>query len=437
MKKLVSAAMAVLMVLSLCACQSETKNETPSANTSISTSTSVSISVEVQNEVIEKTEDENTGIVNTETEPAEVETSEKTEVNVPTPPQPEEKLYLLAKISTEDEYEERIIYQYDSFGNLIEEHACNSYDPGRIYSQVKYIYNDKNQKIEEKSIKPESDEEIYNRKEYEYSDDGLHIIEKNFDWNNEFDYSYETVYDLDGKIIEKSRYRSSGILDKKSVYTYDDKGHLISEAIYNKNDEKTREYTTEYEFDEFGFVVKQIEYSDGDLSKSYEYENDEYGNHTKILNYDKTGYLSSREEYKYDEYGNAIYLKTFYSEKIYLYGTLSQTAEDAIEIYMSNVETVDVSTLAGDWFNYFDWMGTPPDDFEYLKISVSAEGTFVFDNMSSGHIVEGNVTEATVVDGKTVFSTDTDITITYDSASTITIAYGDTVGRLYSPAAMY
>lgn len=450
MKKFVSIALAMLLVLSLCGCQKKANDDKPATGASISTSvsTSVSTSAETEKEEITTSEDDSAKVENTDVDKESGVSSETTETeNVETkkeetvrklPPQPEEKQYLLAEVYVAYGNNNYTIYRYDSLGNLIEEYGYDSYDPGYIHNQVKYTYNDKNQRIEEIGIKSGTDEkEINYRQEYEYNDDGKCIVEKHYDWNNELDYYYEYTYDSDGKVIERGRFWSWGEFNEKNVYEYDDKGNLVSDTRYDKEDTRKSYSTYEYEYDDLGFTIKKVEYFKDKLLWSYEYENNEYGNPTLTISYDGWGDLFKREEYEYDEYGNVIHTKTVSSDYYYLYGTVSQTAEELIELQKANVEAADKSVLAGDWFNYFDWMGTPPDDFEYLKISVSAEGTFVFDNMSSGHIVEGNVTEATVVDGKTVFSTDTDITITYDSASTITIAYGDTVERLYSPAAMY
>jgi hypothetical protein len=147
-----------------------------------------------------------------------------------------------------------------------------------------------------------------------------------------------TEYDKDGHTLTEITYMSSGIVEQKWEYKYNNKGLLIEEILindegmvdekkayeYNNKDQRVKEFliyqdesfdTTEYIYDSEGNLLgKTTVDSDAALEskKEMKYENN------KIIceiSYDADGKILNEVNYKYDEKGNEIEISRFNAEE--------------------------------------------------------------------------------------------------------------------------
>jgi len=143
-----------------------------------------------------------------------------------------------------------------------------------------------------------------------------------------------TEYDKDGHTLTEITYMSSGIVEQKWEYKYNDKGLLIEEILindedivdekkayeYNNKDQRVKEFliyqdesydTTEYIYDDEGNLLEKITVdSDGALEsrKEMKYENSKM---ICEISYDAESNILNKVNYKHDEKGNEIEITRF------------------------------------------------------------------------------------------------------------------------------
>ena len=157
--------------------------------------------------------------------------------------------------------------------------------------------------------------------------------------------SYEWEYDKEGNII-KETYMINNCVTAWSDYQYDIQNQQIKEVHYDiltQND-----YTVEYQYDNYGNVVKYIHqsYRDFDGEKfecisecEYEYKYDEQGNVLKYTTlYNNT--LFERREYEYDNQGNMM--------KENIYDEMGWLGVKEYDSYGNCIESI----IRGSWDTY-------------------------------------------------------------------------------------
>jgi hypothetical protein len=81
-----------------------------------------------------------------------------------------------------------------------------------------------------------------------------------------------TEFDQSGHLLKEIKYDRSGLFEDMHIYTYDDKGFLITDSYYPEENEEAEKIT--YENDETGLVVKtRKKYLDGSVDTTvYSYD---------------------------------------------------------------------------------------------------------------------------------------------------------------------
>lgn len=98
---------------------------------------------------------------------------------------------------------------------------------------------------------------------FEYNEKGLLILMTKFSKRGIAFETYKTLYDLNGRIVESSRYDvknykdpMQSILAHKECYAYDAKGRLIERYIYNGASQEPNTITIYSDYDKYGNATK-------------------------------------------------------------------------------------------------------------------------------------------------------------------------------------
>jgi hypothetical protein len=210
---------------------------------------------------------------------------------------------------------------YDSRGNLI----YDSYRGRELEDTLRvtaYKYDDKNNAIEETR-----DGNVVRRSEYTYDNTG-HVTKRTI-WNHGIRQQHEFTLNDKGKVLEDTcscgrrteRYNAAGNVAEAAEFnqdgsqfvkeTYNDKGDMTEAVVYGHGDPRGHLYhsaRTVYTYDEAGHITKEEEYdSSGHLSLRTVYMYDEAGHRSEELEYGSNGdTLFQRSTFKYDEKGLVI-----------------------------------------------------------------------------------------------------------------------------------
>lgn len=199
--------------------------------------------------------------------------------------------------------------EYDQQGNM-------------VYSTT-YEYDDAGRLIKSIGLDANGDQTRNSEYEYEYDDKGNIIKEVYFlgdeeTWYSTFDYTYKE----DGSLASATIYYEEGVIGK--IEEYDDFGNVIMQTMYNEG-EAFSYYKYEYDESgretsvEFGFMPGEVQYI-----KTYEYKDvdgliektcyDEEGNATASVKMDKEGNIVYDDttdlfilEYKYNSLNDRVY----------------------------------------------------------------------------------------------------------------------------------
>jgi len=185
---------------------------------------------------------------------------------------------------------EKVIYNYDEYGNIIEKISFN--DKNKIFYKEIYEYNTENRKIGcKKEYVIDKYKDIKKENTWEYDKSGNVIDEYIYElsttqyeegtliYNNAIRY-YR--YDTNGKLIEiRDKYLSSdsiiaqGATEGHTSYVYNSKGNLLSKTGFIDGRLSWSEY-----YDECQYLVKEVFVSqEGEIqSRAYYYQEDIYHN---------------------------------------------------------------------------------------------------------------------------------------------------------------
>lgn len=177
--------------------------------------------------------------------------------------------------------QQRIFYKYNSAGHRISRDTYNS--AGRIVLRHVYVYNEKAFPVACNGYEPTAG--LVESYTYKTDERGRIIEETCVKTSQPICLNYKLTYDKDGKLLtncsegkeekdnwcEKYTYDKhgritqiellkKGVLDKKTIITYDNKGNELNIKNFdgNNNFQDEREYT--YLYDEKGNWIQRIEY---------------------------------------------------------------------------------------------------------------------------------------------------------------------------------
>lgn len=199
--------------------------------------------------------------------------------------------------------------EYDQEGNM-------------VYSTT-YEYDDAGRLLKSIGLDASGDQTRNSKSEYEYDDKGnkikeVYILGDEETWYSTFDYTYKE----DGSLASATIYYEEGIIGK--IEEYDDFGNVIMQTMYNEG-EAFSYYKYEYDESgretsvEFGYATGEVQYI-----KTYEYKDvdgliektcyDEEGNATAFAKMDKEGNIVYDDttglfilEYKYNSLNDRVY----------------------------------------------------------------------------------------------------------------------------------
>lgn len=178
------------------------------------------------------------------------------------------------------------VYSYDENGNNTEINTGNGLytmtydDEGRMLSQVYaykgevgsetyYTYDENGYVIAEKRIERYSEEVTYTY-EIDYNDDYSEAIISQYKNGEPNGTTYET-YNLAGQVLTSQVYDTADNWKSGQTYSYDDAGNLLQQGSYSSS-ETQADYMTIYTYDEKGLLIsKNVDYYYGYLLE-YTYE---------------------------------------------------------------------------------------------------------------------------------------------------------------------
>ena len=175
-----------------------------------------------------------------------------------------------------------LAYEYDENGNLTAE--CEVREDWELKVNVRYEYdeNGNKTKTEEYNI---DDDSVRWQTVYEYDGEGnmISMVSHNSDESVSESYSYE--YDTNGNLTKYTAYGSGGSIWKQTIFEYSENKKYTKNAWYDKdrNVKYYEEIREEYDFDRR--PLKKVYCEGGDITESYEYKYDEYGNLTEKISF--------------------------------------------------------------------------------------------------------------------------------------------------------
>jgi antitoxin component YwqK of YwqJK toxin-antitoxin module len=118
----------------------------------------------------------------------------------------------------------------------------------------------------------------------------------------------QTEFDDSGKPLNETTFTSSGILEHRYIYTYDDKGRVIEEILMEQDEEVAEHRTMDYN-DKDQLVNEYLHYLDGSAdTRKHVYNSD--GLLVLITDENSDGETEGRVEYVYEN-GRLVAEKTY------------------------------------------------------------------------------------------------------------------------------
>lgn len=225
----------------------------------------------------------------------------------------------------------KTVYKYDQTGNILEMSVEEEAIPGKITKyKSTYKYNDKGMCIEWNFFNTK--DILTNKTTYHYDERGNMVEQNSTDqilggkticrYDEKGNQTEEKTYDNDKKLVSEKiygynnkgkcvqAYISSFPDTSKITYAYDDNGRMIKkiDAVYSSEEGDYLEVNT-YTYDERGFLHEEKVYESINMDSPvnrYLYQYDEKGNLTVQNKYNETGSPDETSAYQYDKTGNWI-----------------------------------------------------------------------------------------------------------------------------------
>ena len=185
-------------------------------------------------------------------------------------------------------------------------------------------YNDQGYLIE--SVSKDEDNKTLSTNLYEYDKEGNRVRHDLLTDKGDIFMSTFSKYNEKHQLIEKSNC-VGGVCDEKSIFTYDDKGYLIQEDKYKKDELSTK---TLYKNDAQGNPIERLTYdAEGKLLKKITSTYDKEGNETENIVYKGDGTIAQKKNYVYQYDKKRNWIKKTESEN----GELSLIIQQKFEYY--------------------------------------------------------------------------------------------------------
>ena len=187
--------------------------------------------------------------------------------------------------------EYKLIYKYDSFGNVVEKTKYNA--KGKAEGRDFYKYDAANNVVEE--LIYDSNDQLDSHLHFTYKYDlESRVVEKIRERRVSFDKTTHTYqYDSAGNLVVEAEYDILGLLWWRNVYVYDSEGNIVQKQCYDDNNALVEKRI--YKYDAEGNNIEEVVHNcNGEV----------VGN--VVAMYDANGNVLERTEYKSMYNGNAI-----------------------------------------------------------------------------------------------------------------------------------
>lgn len=248
-------------------------------------------------------------------------------------------------------------YEYDAFGNVVEEVYYSA--DGSV--SRKYVYkNEYNAEGNlQKTVRYDDRGDILSRKEYKYRENGKKEQVIWYSLNGSM--IGEEEYDIDGNLVKDTDYNSDGSIYSTYEYEYDANGNVSSmrsKRYYEDGDIHLYGDNRYEEYDSDGKITSSTIYDeDGDDILSYE-EYDSDGNSVRIMTYLRLEDICIVLDTVY-EYGDDGYMvgSVTYDEEGKIYEREKwEISEDGIMYYVTVIDEADgfehTYTSSTEYSNY-------------------------------------------------------------------------------------
>ena len=184
---------------------------------------------------------------------------------------------------------EKIHFQYDKKGNLIDESKYDS--KGTLISKSSFKYDKNKNRIEQMDYLP--DGSLKYQIMFKYDTNGNMVEESKYDadgWKLYTKKNYVFAkYNSRGQVVEETKYDSDRLLKSKITYNYDSLGNLSESSKFGLMKSKI---TNRYDI--YGNITEELKYdSEGILTTQSISEFDSIGNHIAWSMFDPDGELAS------------------------------------------------------------------------------------------------------------------------------------------------
>lgn len=153
----------------------------------------------------------------------------------------------------------------------------------------------------------------------------------------------------------------------RTLYTYDEQGHVAVEETFNMDDENPMRWS-EYTYDQQGRLFSALNYRDeGILMSRDEYAYNEQGLVTESRSYEGSTEYTSRVEYTYDDFGNKTLAKRInYDEILLCREKFEYTYDGQGNILTIHMQRMQWSSLLDRLYIYdYDSDGRIAEEWEY------------------------------------------------------------------------
>lgn len=193
-------------------------------------------------------------------------------------------------------------YNNSEHGESVKYHLCRWYDDDGALSYTTNIAYDENDNVLA-AVNQSPDGTVQSVTRYDYDEVGRQVAYRQYDGDEDtLVYSYDTTYDERGNKVKVSGGGFDETDKRITEYEYDEQGHMLRQINRYADDGAVFDYT-EYTYDEDGRKTAQIYYigslEDGSWADEYRYVYDDDGCLVKLEAVDGSGRVYSWREYEY------------------------------------------------------------------------------------------------------------------------------------------
>lgn len=198
---------------------------------------------------------------------------------------------------------------YDEQGRLVDQSVLESGQVPRLKCVYAYTTDNKREAWHFQFF-DRNDESHYR---FEYGPTGNLVSETEMNGKEQQVSRKEYAYDEQGNLAETRLYDGKGKLERIETSEYDKQGNQVA-AIY-KNGDGTTSYRMTATYDARGYKTSGADYRGDSLDTRWVRKNNDNGQATEMIMYNKEGKIIGKTSFKYDKMGNEIEVVDEYDGK--------------------------------------------------------------------------------------------------------------------------